>query len=55
MKKKDDTTTLYLGINYFDRDKNHRWEQKEIEDFLIKSNIGLVIGNDTLIVKLCKY
>ncbi|HEX8577025.1 MAG TPA: hypothetical protein VF677_12095 [Flavobacterium sp.] len=44
---------LNVGINYFNDLSRKDWTQKQIEDFLIKDGIGVIIGKDTIIIKKC--
>jgi hypothetical protein len=51
-KTNKETTILTLITGYFDSEIYHKWTQNEIKKFL-KTDIGLVIGKDTLRLKKC--
>jgi len=52
-KRTGDLTELYIGINYFEDPSRRRWSKKEVEYFLTKGDIGLIVERDTIIVKKC--
>jgi hypothetical protein len=51
-KTNKETTILTLITGYFDSEIYHKWTKNEIEKIL-KTDIGLVIGKDTLRLKKC--
>ncbi len=53
-ERRGDTTTLLFSSNYFEFDKSKNWTNTEITNFLLKGNVGLIIGADTLIVTPCE-
>ena len=52
-KTNNNTIILTLVTGYFDTEIYHIWTKREINEVL-KTDIGLVIGKDTLRVKKCK-
>ncbi len=53
-KKGGDTISLSTGTNFFISDVNKKWTIYEIENYLEKNGIGLVIkGRDTLKITRC--
>jgi hypothetical protein len=53
-KKGGDTISLSTGTNFFISDINKKWSENEIENYLVKDGIGLVIkGKDTLKITSC--
>lgn len=51
-KTNKETVILTLITSYFDSEIYHKWTKSEIEKVL-KTDIGLVIGKDTLRLKKC--
>lgn len=51
-KTNKETIILTLVTGYFDSEIYHKWTKREINKVL-KTDIGLVIGKDTLRVKKC--
>lgn len=49
-KTNKDTTILILITGYFESEIYHKWTKSKIEKIL-KTDIGLVIGKDTLRLK----
>lgn len=48
-----DTLLLANGSNFFDADQSRNWTADEIDSYLKKEGVGLVIGKDTIRVKSC--
>lgn len=53
-EKEGEFTKLSIGINYFNDLSKKDWSQKQIEGFLIKDGIGMIIGKDTIVVRSCQ-
>jgi hypothetical protein len=47
-----ETVILKLITGYFDSEIYHKWTKSEVEKIL-KTDVGLVIGKDTLRLKKC--
>ena len=54
-EKDGELTKLSIGINYFNDLSRKDWTKNQIEEFLIKDGIGLIIGKDTISVKSCQF
>lgn len=52
-KEIGDTLMLATGSYFFDADKSRNWTADEIDSYLKKDGVGLVIGKDTIRVKSC--